>query len=370
MGTHWCGDQSALVRVFARPAVGKRGYTEIIIWEPEGLQRVDYVNKAPRAGKRTGSRARAGTEAMTLLAAPLNVQILKALRPEPAPLQALRHAVGSPPQSTLRLYLRTLGEVGVVERKTRKEFPTSVDYAITPSGQGLLQVGEVFGDWLSQAPDGPLELGSIAARNVIRPLIEGWSTNIVRALAGRPLSLTELDRLIPRVSYPSLERRLGALRIVGLVRGHRVEGGATPYTATDWLRRAVAPLIAAMAWERQFFPDSSPPVGRLDIEAAFLLAIPLMELPMGLMGRCRLTVEVQKGATPVFAGVLVCINKGEVTSCAPRLDGEVEGWVSGGPRAWWRRLNGSRGQELELGGETSLPETLVGALARTLNKPQ
>jgi DNA-binding HxlR family transcriptional regulator len=328
------------------------------------------MKDALRSGNKTGSRARAGAEAMALLAAPLNVQILKALRTEPFPLRELRHAIGSPPQSTMRLYLRTLCGTGVVERRARREFPTSVDYAIAPPGQGLLQVGEVLERWLGQSPDGPPELGSVAARNVIRPLIEGWSTNIVRALAGRSLSLTELDRLIPRVSYPSLERRLGALRIVGLVEGHRAEGGATPYTATSWLRRAVAPLIAAMAWERRFFPESSPAIGRLDIEAAFLLALPLMELPKEVTGKCRLAVEVQRGASPVLAGVLVCVEDGKVTSCSPRLTGEVEGWVSGSPRAWLRRLDGTRGQELELGGDPALAEALVGGLQRTLNKPQ
>lgn len=336
----------------------------------KGILRLDEMSNALRSGKKAGRRARAGAEAMTLLAAPLNVQILEALRADPSPLQELRHAVDSPPQSTMRLYLRTLNEAGLVERKARREFPTSVDYAITPPGQGLLQVGEVFERWLGLSPDGPFELGSVAARNVIRPLSEGWSTNIVRALAGRSLSLTELDRLIPKVSYPSLERRLGALRSIGLVEGQRVEGGATPCTATNWLRMAVVPLIAAMAWERQFFPESSPAIGRLDIEAAFLLAISLMELPKEVTGRCRLAVEVQRGATPVFAGVLVYVEDGKVTSCAPRLNGEVEGWASGSPRAWLRRLDGAHGQELELGGETALAEALVGGLHRTLNKLQ
>ena len=328
------------------------------------------MGNALRSSKRTGSQARAGAEAMTLLAAPLNVQILEALRTRPFPLGELRHAIGSPPQSTMRLYLRALSGSGVVERRARREFPTSVDYAIAPPGEGLLQVGEVLGRWLGQSPDGPLELGSVAARNVIRPLIEGWSTNIVRVLAGRSLSLTELDRLIPRVSYPSLERRLAALRTVGLVEGHRTEGGATPYTATNWLRRAVAPLIAAMAWERQFFPESSPAIGRLDIEAAFLLAISLMDLPKGVTGRCRLAVEVQRGASPVFAGVLVCVKDGKVASCSPRLKGEVEGWVAGSPRAWLRRLDGTGDQELELGGQSALAEALVGGLQRTLIKPK
>jgi DNA-binding HxlR family transcriptional regulator len=324
---------------------------------------------APRSGKRTGTRARAGAEAMSLLAAPLNVQILKALELEPSPLRNLRQAVGSPPQSTMRLYTRDLDRIGVIERRPRKEFPTSVDYAITRSGQGLLEVGEFLESWLGQSPEEPIELGTVAARNTIKALVEGWSTNIVRALAGRTLSLTELDRLIPRVSYPSLERRLVALRIVGLVEGRRMEGGATPYNATDWLRRAVAPFIAAIAWEQTFLPHSSQPVGRLDIEAAFLLSIPLMELPRSVNGKCRLAVEVQRGPTPVFAGVLVCVEEGRVSSCQPNLKGEVEGWASGSPRAWLRRLTGKPAQELELGGDVALIDAVIEALRRTASKP-
>jgi DNA-binding HxlR family transcriptional regulator len=325
---------------------------------------------APRSGKKTGSHARAGAEALALLAAPLNVQVLKALGSEPAPLRDLRQAVGSPPQSTMRLYMRALAEIGVIERRPRREFPTSVDYAITPSGVGLLKVGEVVDTWLAQSPDKPFKLGEAGARNTVKALVEGWSTNIIRALASRSLSLTELDRLIPRVSYPSLERRLGALRIVGLVEGHRLERGVTPYTATDWLRRSVAPFIAAIAWEQRFLPGSSQPIGRLDVEAAFLLTIPLIELPMDVSGKCRLAVEVQRGATPVFAGVLVCVEKGRVTSCQPSLNGEVESWVSGAPPAWIRRLNGDPHQELEIGGEAALAETLIEGLRRTTAKPE
>jgi DNA-binding HxlR family transcriptional regulator len=324
----------------------------------------------PLAAKKTRARARAGAEALGLLAAPLNVQVLKALEPGSSALLDLRYATGSPPQSTMRLYMRTLTGLGAIERMPRREFPTSVDYAITDTGRGLLRVGEVLDEWLRRSPGGALELGSLEARNAIRPLIEGWSTNIVRALAGRSLSLTELDRLIPRVSYPSLERRLGAMRIVGLVDGHRVEGGSTPYCATEWLRRSVVPFIAAVAWERRFLAESAPPIGRLDIEAALLLAIPLLELPKSATGRCRLTVEVQRGGSPAFAGVLVCLEEGEVISCAPNLDGEVEGWISGSPRAWLRRLGSGSGEELELGGDTALAEAILEALRRTASKPR
>ncbi|HEX7278403.1 MAG TPA: winged helix-turn-helix transcriptional regulator [Solirubrobacterales bacterium] len=297
------------------------------------------------------------------------MRVLRALETGSSPLLDLRYAAGSPPQSTMRLYMRALSKIGAIERMPRREFPTSVDYAITGTGRSLLEVGRVLDAWLHQAPGGALELGSTEARNAIKPLIEGWSTNIVRALAGRSLSLTELDRLIQRVSYPSLERRLGAMRIVGLVDGHRVEGGSTPYSATDWLRRAVPPFLAAAAWERRYLPDSTSPIGRLDIEAAFLLTIPLLELPKGTSGRCRLAVEVQRGGSPVFAGVLVCIEEGEVTSCAPNLDGEVESWVSGRPRSWLRRLSDGRVEELEVGGDTALAEAVIEALGRTAIKP-
>ena len=327
------------------------------------------MNVPPPSGKRTGNRARAGAEALSLLAAPLNVQVLKALEPGSAALLDLRYATGSPPQSTMRLYMRSLSGIGAIERMPRKEFPTSVDYAITDTGRGLLQVGEILEAWLHQSPGRALELGSTEARNVIKPLVEGWSTNIVRALAARSLSLTELDRLIPKISYPSLERRLAAMRIVGLVDGHRVEGGATPHSATDWLRRAAAPFVAATAWERRFLPDSTPPIGRLDIEAAFLLAIPLLELPAGASGKCRLAVEVHRGSSPVFAGVLVCVEEGEAASCAPHLDGEARSWVSGTPRAWLRRFNSESNEELEIGGDADFAEAILQALERTLSKP-
>lgn len=324
----------------------------------------------PRSGKSSGTRARAGAEALSLLAAPLNVRVLRALEPGSSALFDLRQAVGSPPQSTMRLYMRALGEIGAIERMARREFPTSVDYSITDTGRNLLKVAEILDVWLRRSPGGNLELGSAEARNAIKPLVEGWSTSIIRALAGRSLSLTELDRLIPRVSYPSLERRLGAMRVIGLVEGHRVQGGSTPYSATEWLRRAVASFVAAIAWERKYLPGSTPSIGRLDIEAAFLLAIPLMDLPSGTSGRCRLTVEVQRQGRPVFAGVLVCVEEGEVTSCLPYLDGETGSWVTGAPGAWLRQISSGSSEELDVGGNSDLANEIVEGLTRTLTKPQ
>lgn len=313
---------------------------------------------------------RAGGQALMLLSAPLNVEILRSLEQEPKSLQDLRRDVGIPPQSTMRLYMRTLSEIGAVAGRARSEFPTSVDYEITRAGRALLRVGYVVEDWLQASPGGPKELGSIGAKSAIKALVEGWSSNIVRALATRPLSLTELNSLIPRISYPSLERRLTAMRQCDLVEMHQKQGRLTPYRVADWLRHAVAPVTAAAAWERTYAAEMTTRIGRLDVEAAFLLAIPLMDLSNDLSGKCRLAVEVHDGASPVFAGVLVCVEDGEVTSCVASLEGEAEAWASGKPLAWLRQMDGEALGDLELGGDRPLARSILTALRRTANEPQ
>ena len=318
---------------------------------------------AAPAGK---SVTRSGALALKILAAPLNLEILRGLEAGSLSAADLSQAIGSPPKSTMRLYLRTLGGVDVVQRSRRSEFQGSTEYSITPAGLALLTVAELLQAWLDSAPQGPVELGSLPARNAIRALADGWSAALVRALAARALSLTELDRLIAGFSYPALERRLTAMRMVGLLEFHKEDGRSTPYRVTPWLRRAVRTITGASEWEREWIPDLAPPIGRLDVEGAFLLAVPMMELPADMTGKVRLAVEIQRGASPVFAGVLVCVEEGEVTSCTPRVDGDAEGWISGAPRSWLRRINRDEEAHLEVGGDGGIARAVLDALARTV----
>jgi DNA-binding HxlR family transcriptional regulator len=306
---------------------------------------------------------RAGAVALSLLSAPLNVHLLQALEDGPLALIDLRRSVGSPPQSTMRVYSRTLVDLGTLERQRQPAFPGTVEYASTESGKALLGIGAIHEKWLREAPSGPVALGSTASKSATKALVEGWSTNIIRALAAKPLSLTDLNRLIPRISYPSLERRLGALRLADLVEPHPGEGRGTPYRATPWLRRAIVPLAAGAWWERRHLADP-PLIGRLDVEAAFLLAIPLVELPSGLSGRCRLAVEIQGGSSPVFAGVLMGVEDGKVVSCSSRLEGEADAWASGSAGSWMRRMSGQDG-DLEIGGDSELVREIVESIRKS-----
>lgn len=317
----------------------------------------------------TKTPTRSGAKALELLATPLNIQILRGLEAGPRTVGELRGEIGSPPQSTMRIYLRTLQEMKAVDLSRKEGFQASVEYSLTEAGRGLLDVAEALQTWLSASPRGPIELGTPAARNAIRALVDGWSSNIVRALAARALPLTEISRMIPKISYPALERRLTAMRSVGLVEPFKEDGRTTPYRPTDWLRRAVAVLTTASEWEREHIPDTTPPIGRLDVEAAFLLAVPLMELPSDLSGKVRLAVEIQRGVSPVFAGVLVCIEDGKVTSCTPGPDGEAEAWVTGAPRSWLRRMNLGEEDHLELGGESRTARAVLEGLERTAAGP-
>lgn len=269
----------------------------------------------------------------------------------------------------MRVYTRAFTEIGVLERTRHETFPPTVDYALTPAGVGLLKLCAVLQAWLDLSPEGPLVLSGPASKSATRALIEGWSTNIVRAVAARPYSLTELSKINVHTSYPALDRRLGAMRLVNLVEAHPGEGRGTPYRATEWLRRAVTPLAAATSWERKYLPGETARIGRLDIEAAFLLAVPLLELPPRMSGTMRLAVEVQGGPTPILAGSMLTVESGAITACTVRLEGKADARVFGSAMAWLRQVNGATGIHLELGGDQKLGRDVVEALRAARLKP-
>jgi DNA-binding HxlR family transcriptional regulator len=258
----------------------------------------------------------------------------------------------------MRLYVRELIELGALERHRRKSFPSSTNYSVTPSGRALLEVNGLLERWLWESPNGPIPPGSSAFKNVTRALVEGWSTNLIRVLSVKPFALTEVSKLIPGIGYPSLERRLGAMCRTGLLRKER-DGRSSLYAMTPWLRSAVVPLVGAVAWERRFAPDLTAPVQRTDVEAAFLLAVPLLKLAPVVSGSCRLVVDVGSKA----AGVQLGIEDGQVISCSTRLKGEVDGYVSGTPVAWLRRMAGD-GTGLSFDRESAVAEATVDALAQ------
>lgn len=297
---------------------------------------------------------------------PIVAHMLAALASEPRSLIDLRREVGSPPQTTMRVHLRALTDTGVVTRSRRSDFPGSVDFELTAVGRELWTVALILQGWLEAAPDGPIQLGSVAAKSAVKALVEGWGTGMIRALAARPLSLTELDSVLAGISYPSLERRLGAMRLAGQLERARSLGRGTPYDVTAWLRRAIMPLAAAARWERTNAPATTAPIGRLDVEAAFLLAIPLLRLPMELSGACRLALDLRAGEASRRVDVLTIVREGEIVSCATRLRGEPDAWASASGDAWLRAVLEQDTGGFELGGDFRLARAMLDGLHSAL----
>jgi DNA-binding HxlR family transcriptional regulator len=317
------------------------------------------------------ARDRAGGAVLSLIASPLCVPIVRAHLDGPLRLPDLRERIGGAAQTTLRGQVGNLRAIGALERHVRSGMPYTVENEITEAGRSLLDVAGTVEAWLTRAPQGPIALGSEPAKGAIKALIGGWSSTMLRALAARPLSLTELDGVIPEVSYPSLERRLSAMRAARQIEGLPGEGGSRPYTVTEWTRQAVGPLAAAGRCECLYMSEAADPPTRLDIEAAFLLAVPLVSVTPEQDGRFLLAVDTGPGdqSTPSrrIAGVHVEVQAGEVASCVSRIDGNPGTWAIGTPDSWLDAIIDGRLDRLRLGGEDpDLAKTLLHRLHDSL----
>ncbi len=309
---------------------------------------------------------RSGAQTLNLLAAPITFLVLQALAEGPQPQADLRRIAGLPAQTTLRAQLKRLVEIGAILKHRRDRFPGVIEYELTPAGRELVLVSQAIEHWLAAAPEGPLTPGTNAAKAPIKALAEGWTTTIVRALAAGPRSLTELNQIIDSLNYPAIERRLAAMRLAGQIEARRGNGRGTPYAVTQWLRHGVAPLTAAARWERRNLPHETAPISRVDTEAAFLLAAPLMRLADDVTGSCRMAVEIANGRGHGLAGVLIEVGGGQLVSCTTRLDGHPDTWILGPPTAWLTAVIENDTDSLEIGGDGQLGRTLTSGLHRAL----
>jgi DNA-binding HxlR family transcriptional regulator len=307
---------------------------------------------------------RAGAQGLSLLSDPLDAQVLQALESGALPLIDLRQAAGLPPQTTLRKHLKALGRRGLLVRTQPREFPAAVTYELSSAGLELCSAARSVEVWLTASPSGSLPLGDPTTKRAIKSLVDAWTTKMLRALVAKPLSLTELDRLLTGVDYPALERRLTAMRLAGLVEAARGRAGNTPYRVTRWLREAVGPLIVTADWEGRHGMIESEPLDRLDIETIFLLAIPLVRLPATFGGTCNLTVDFSAKGPSAPAGVAVAVEQGRPVSCSSLRHAEGTSVATGSGDAWLAALSGSSESSITFEGDRALAQALVAGLRR------
>ena len=313
-----------------------------------------------------GDGARSGAQTLLLLAVPLVPRILRALADGPAQRVQLLHKTGFPAQTTLRAQLTRLHRLGAMKKTRRNLFPGTLEYELTATGHDLRAVAEMLERWLEQRA---LTLESSAAKVAIKALAQGWSTAMLGALAVRPLSLTELSRTIVSLSYPSLERRLTALRLAGLVKAQAGDARSRPYEVTEWAREGIGPIAAATRWERRHLPQPTAPFARLEVEAFFVLSVPLLTANPKASGSCRLAMELSSDGERRLAGVVARIERGKVVECTPGLQGGVDAWAGGSATAWLEAIVGGDLGGIERGGDAQLVGGAIRALHRRLCAP-
>lgn len=293
---------------------------------------------------------------LALFARPLNCLILRALRDRGMGVGELLKELGGPAQSTLRGRLTELSSLGAVDKRG-SGMPYTVENELTDVGRELLRVTDILAAWLERAPEEPIALGSVAAKGAIKALAGGWESTMLRVFAARPLSLTQLDSLIGTLSYPALERRLSALRATGLVEP-APNGIRVPYEISRWGREAAGPIAAAARFERLHMSQTAARLTPIDVEATFLLTIPIAKLPSGIDGVCQLAAETD-GESQRFAGVNVAVDRGRIVECVARLDPVPQSRVLGDASAWLHAMVHRDPTPLRISGDRDLARGLV-----------
>jgi len=303
---------------------------------------------------------RAAAQTLRLLSAPRNFLILRALSGGPMGQLDLRRATGSPAQSTLRGQLKTLEEAGAIVRRRRDGFPGALEYELAGAGLDLLGVADHLSRWLEEAPEGALLLGGDPARAAVKGLVESWDARILAHLAEGPLSLTQLDKRLPAVSYPTIERRIETMRLAGQIEvGARTSAGA-PYTIVPWVRLGLGPLAAAARWEHRHQPQGAEPLTRAEIESAFRIAAPLLALPPSFSGVCQLAARAPTAGQKRrrFLGV-ARISEGAVSFGEVHPARKPDAWASGTISVWFAVALDGDPIGLRTSGNTALLDALL-----------
>lgn len=315
---------------------------------------------------------RAGSRVLSSFARVLTARILQVHVDGPMISRDLEMRLGWAAKASLRVATGNLLRLGALER-VEQPGERIVATELTDAGRALLNVADALEHWLSRSPFGSLALTDTAARGVIRALVSGWDSAIVRALAERPRSLAELSDELGGHSYAALKRRLANLRSSNLV-APLDDGRRSPaHAVTPWLCQAASPLVAAGRWERNHRQGELPPMTRQEIEATFLLALPLLELPAEFSGECVLaapaSTAVSDGdeAEPALAAVSVVIVGGRLASCSVGAETAPRVWALGTPDSWLEAIVAGDSDELRLrGSDPDLLAAIVDGLHEAL----
>ncbi|HMJ72185.1 MAG TPA: hypothetical protein VK471_02345 [Solirubrobacterales bacterium] len=317
-----------------------------------------------------GFKARAGALTLLYLASPMERRVLLTLLAEATTGAQVLDELEAPDPDDPAAIAAIFNDAYLVEPADPDlpaGTPIGPDTMLqpTPAGREVPFVGVVLQRWLDSCPDGPVELGPDAGP-VLAPLLTGWCSMVTHALAAKPLTAVETHDAIQVLDLDTVQARIESMEEAGQLEALPGPGGEPRYAVTEWLRMGIAPLAAAARMELRHPPGDTAAIAALDVEASFLLTLPLLELPAALSGSCSMAVELDEGVSGSPAGVTAQIENGRVVSCEQRLDDDADAWATGSAADWLDTLIEPDVKLVRSGGNDDLPVKLINELHRAL----
>jgi DNA-binding HxlR family transcriptional regulator len=314
-----------------------------------------------RAVKAAGTQhgLRAGVLALLVLSDSLNLAALRQLGGGPLTAAELLGTLRAS-RATRFKRLRTLEELGLIVREKHSGWPPPTYCRLSDAGHSLLAVAEHFEAWLA-CRQRRVGSGELERSRTIKALASGLGSTLVRWLAERPRSTTELEALTPReISHHDIKRALHALSDVGLAEPlPRRKGRRHPYALTAKGREAAAPIAAALHWERDLHADPDPAWEGLAAETLLYLAAPLALVPVEFEGTCAMSIDEHDA-------VSITVSGGRLLARALAPGEAVEAEVRGSGSSWLTMLVSGRPGELELTGDANLIAVLTLSLHQAI----
>jgi hypothetical protein len=244
------------------------------------------------------------------------------------------------------------------------ELDPDATVGITPAGVEWLNLMGIFTSWLRQCPAGAMNFERVAYPS-IDALLGGWASAATHAFAAEPLTIPEACERVGILPLEAIAERVGAMEEQGLLEA--LPRGAEPrYAPSDWMRRAVAPIVAAMRMDLRHPRAPVAPIAVADVEAVFRLALPLLRLPADAEGSCALAMQLEPEVSEDPVGVTVQVEEGRVASLELGIDAGAGALASAAAPDWLETLIEIGVDRVETSGEGPLAGLLVEGLHETL----
>jgi hypothetical protein len=158
----------------------------------------------------------------------------------------------------------------------------------------------------------------------------------------------------------------GEMRLAGQVELAPGNGKGTPYAVTDWMRRSVGPLVAALRWECENLAQEAGSLAPLDVETVFLLAVPLLKPTDQPPGSGKMAAEFPIEGDSPPTSVLIDTQSAAVEPYAGAATAGCRSRASGSPAAWLQAVIDDEPAALEIAGDRRLAGGVLKGLQEVL----